>query len=153
MRASIKLRMALVIALPLVASVSIGVAGTFAAFSKTKVVSQTIRITGSSIYLNPGVWEADGALFYLYTWDSSNDSDNAWMKNNGKHGSYYVFNSPISSDHDKCIFVRINPNGANIPSFNKDTKWNQSSDLDLPTAIENVYTITGWETGDWVTLS
>ncbi len=142
-----------VVALGLVAFgvLSVGTMTTYAAFSRTKSISQTITVRGASLFLDPGVWEVDDAVFFLYSWDSSNTSDNSWTLSSGKVGDNYCFDYPSDADHNKVLFVRMDPNYEENPSF--DHKWNQTEDLDLPTGNAVVYTISGWQISESNTKS
>lgn len=162
MRRSLDWKIITILGLTSISLLSVGAVGTYAAFSRTKTVGQTISVRGSCIFLKPGVWDADGAIFYLYSFDSSNTSDYAWSTAGVASGSLYAFTYPTNAhaSHNKLIFARINPNGANIPSFRKDdspkTLWNQTADLDMPTGNSVVYSITDWgtdvATGEWIGL-
>lgn len=95
-------------------------------------------VSARTVYLDPGVANADNPVWYAWTWGSSNSRWVEGVADNGK----YKFTGVDSS----IIFVRMNPNG-NVPSWDNGTKWNQTGDL-TPDDSENLYTITGWNNGN-----
>lgn len=148
-----------------------------AGFMSVKEIAQTVGSAGQagySIYLKPGMWEVDGALFYVYQWNATHQSggDSAcWISSSKKTAEgYYVFllkfgnqyTGSGSADADQYLnfkFVRINPNGANIPSFDSGTLWNESNNLSFSfngatlrnndSNSNNGFAITNWDYGSW----
>ena len=68
------------------------------------------------------------------------------MTDSDKDGIYEVLKSSLKA---KLIFCRMNPSAT---ANNWNNKWNQTSDLTLPTNGNNLYTITNgaWDnSGSW----
>lgn len=94
------------------------------------------------IYLKPNSnWVKDNARFAVYTWDS----ESVWydMKDSDSDGIYEVLKTNLKSN---VIFCRMNP-GSTANDWNN--KWNQTSDLTLPTDGNNLYTVKDgtWDNG------
>ena len=90
-----------------------------------------------TLYLNPGVWNADGAKFAIYYYKSS--TDNGWSDYmTSASGGYYQ--GTVPEGYSQVIFCRMNPNG----SKDWNGKWNQTEDLTIPTDGKNQYNISGW---------
>ena len=93
----------------------------------------------TTLYLTPNAnWKADGARFAAYffgngeKWVSMTDSD--------KDGIYEV---AVPAGYPSVIFCRMNPNAS---ANNWNNKWNQTSDLTVPTSGTNHYTV---KEGTW----
>ncbi|MBR5688407.1 MAG: carboxypeptidase regulatory-like domain-containing protein [Prevotella sp.] len=81
----------------------------------------------TDVYLMHAGYDADGAVWYAWTWYEGQDG--TWVaETDGK----------FSGLRDKVLFVRMNPTGA--PSW--DNKWNQTVDLDVENG--SIYVIDGW---------
>lgn len=144
---------------------------TLAAFKSTHQITQPIaldRQLGYAVYLNPGVWEQDNALFYIYQWNSKHNTggdDHCWLPSSKKTANgYYVFFLQIgtkntSASDENCFrsfkFTRINPS-ASGPSFDDGVCWNESANLSFTIDnsgnvqnndgnTKNVYHIEGWD--------
>ncbi|MBR3827195.1 MAG: hypothetical protein IKJ38_05735 [Alistipes sp.] len=92
------------------------------------------------IYLKPNSnWTQANARFAVYTW---NDSTNKWvdMKDSDSDGIYEVLKSDV---YTNIIFCRMNP--ATTDNI-WDNKWNQTSDLKVPTDGNNLFTLPN---GSW----
>ncbi len=98
--------------------------------------------SGTTLYLNPGPWEVDGAKFAVYYW---NNSSSNWAAMTASTDSKYE--AVIPAGYSNLIFVRLDTTG----NLSWDNKWNQTGDLTIPTNGNNCYTVTGWgETdGKW----
>lgn len=81
------------------------------------------------IYLNPGVWDVDGARFAVYFFD--NDANkNEWVSMTyNENKKLYQVVSPSSHNYPNLIFCRMNPNAEN--EWGDGKVWNQSADLTL----------------------
>ena len=97
----------------------------------------------TTLYLVPNSnWLIDGARFAAYffgngeTWVSAVDSDG--------DGVYEV---EVPAGYPNVIFCRMNPNAT---ANNWNNKWNQTSDLTVPTNGDNCYTVAGgsWDNGN-----
>lgn len=99
------------------------------------------------LYLNPSMWNVDGARFAAYffgngeKWVSMTDPDNDGIYEVEKQAGY-----------TKVIFCRMN--GGNTTN-NWNNKWNQSGDLTIPTNGNNLFTPTKWDgaTGNWTKVT
>lgn len=90
-----------------------------------------------TLYLEPGVWKADGAVYEAYLF---NGSGHQWYKfENVKEGLYKV---SFPDQWEKIIACRMNPGG---PENNWDGRWNQTNDISLASfGDNNCISITGW---------
>lgn len=137
---------------------------TVAAFSDTKQVEQQAGYSGTlktSIFLNANVWEVDNPVYYLYAFKNAGGVDPEWIHSsktinptiNDVIFTMYVFEFDAIK-YDRIVFARMNPNGANVPSFttNDDPKtlWNQTENITYSSSI-NYYCITGWSTSSYET--
>ena len=95
--------------------------------------------SGTWLYLKPNSnWLQDNARFAVYTWDGGDQ----WfdMKDSDSDGIYEVL---IPEGISNIIFCRMNP-GASANGWGN--KWNQTSDLKVPTDGTNLYTV---KAGTW----
>ncbi len=106
-------------------------------------ITEEPEVTENKLYLSPNNnWKADGARFAAYFFGAGD----AWvsMTDEDSDGIYEV-NIPVG-DFTSVIFCRMNPSSTNN---NWDNKWNQTSDLVIPTDGTNLYTIAegAWDKG------
>ena len=103
-----------------------------------------MMMNAKTLYLAPGVWEADNAKFALYYFNDGQE---------GVFGDYMtktgdVYQGELPDTYTNVIFVRLNPSG----SISWESKWNQTEDLVVP-ADKNLYTISDWggdkSPGEW----
>lgn len=97
------------------------------------------------IYLQPNSnWLIDNARFAVYTWVDGGETEWYDMVDSDGDGIYEVEKSNLKS---KIIFCRMNPSAT---ENNWNNKWNQTSDLTLPTDGNNLYTIAAgsWDNGN-----
>lgn len=95
--------------------------------------------SGTWLYLKPNSnWLQSNARFAVYTWDGGDQ----WfdMKDSDSDGIYEVL---IPEGISNIIFCRMNP-GASANGWGN--KWNQTSDLKVPTDGTNLYTV---KDGTW----
>ena len=104
---------------------------------------------GEQLYLKPNSnWTQSNARWAAYFFDNSANK-NVWVGMTAVNfdGIYEV---AIPKDHNypNVIFVRMNPSAS---ANNWNNKWNQTSDLKVPTDGKNLYTITAgsWDAGSW----
>jgi len=97
---------------------------------------------GTTLYLKPNAnWLNDGARFAAYffgngdTWVDMTDADG---------DGYYECEAP--EGYPSVIFCRMNPNAGENSWSNR---WNQTSDLTVPTDDNNCYTVAegAWDNG------
>lgn len=105
------------------------------------------------LYMKPNSnWTQAGARFAAYffgngdTWVSMTDPDGDGI---------YEVKVPTTKTYPSVIFCRMNPAAT---ANNWDNKWNQSSDLTVPTNGNNLYTVEDgiWDGGDvnsWPTVT
>ncbi len=90
---------------------------------------------GTTLYLKPSnSWKADGARFAVYYFDGSESTGWADMTDADGDGLYEAV---IPGGYTTVIFCRMNPA---IAENTWDARWNQTSDLALPTDGSNCYT-------------
>lgn len=108
------------------------------------------------VYLQPGVWSADGAWFSAHFFNSVGGAEDVKMTDEDADGVYEV---SVPAGMESVIFCRMNPE---YKEFGWDVKegetevenhvWNQTEDLVLPLAGDDkvYYKVTGWDTpGKW----
>ena len=90
-----------------------------------------------TLYLEPGVWKADGAVYEAYLF---NGSGHQWYKfENVKEGLYKV---SFPDQWETIIACRMNPGG---PASDWAGKWNQTNDISLASfGDKNCISITDW---------
>ncbi len=93
------------------------------------------------LYLNPTMWNVDGARYAAYMW---NDAGNIWVDLTLAAGETDIYEFTAPNGYSNLIFCRMNPSGGN----NWENKWNQTKDLTVPTDGNNLFTITGWDDSD-----
>ena len=90
-----------------------------------------------TLYLEPGDWKADGAVYQAYLF---NGSGHEWYKfEEVKEGLYKV---SFPDQWETIIACRMNPAG---PANNWDGRWNQTNDISLASfGDNNCISITDW---------
>ena len=93
-----------------------------------------------TLYLEPGVWKADGAVYQAYLF---NGSGHEWYKfEEVKEGLYKV---SFPDQWETIVACRMNPAG---PASDWAGKWNQTNDISLASfGDNNCISITDW--GDY----
>lgn len=98
------------------------------------------------LYFSAPHWEVDGARFAIYYW---NDSTQNWADLHLAEGESAIYTTTIPGGYSNVIFCRMNPAGDN----NWNNKWNQTTDLTIPTNGNNLFTVNNnaWDsaTGTW----
>lgn len=100
---------------------------------------------GTTLYLNPGPWNVDGAVFVAYYWGDPNGDKWSDFNDSDNDG---IFETTVPNGAWTGLkFVRMNPAG---DIHNWDNKWNETDDLTYD-GTNNLYTITGWNSneGTW----
>ena len=101
------------------------------------------------LYLKPNSnWLQGNARFAAYFF---NGTGNIWADLTIAESGIYGVSFPTGFTYgDKVIFCRMNPGAA---ENNWDNKWNQTSNLTIPTDGKNLYTINNgsWDAGSWST--
>ena len=105
----------------------------------------------TTVYLKPNAnWLTNNARFAIYYFEGS---ANGWtdMEPAGEDG---YFRGVVPAGYSTIIFCRMNPG---TTENNWDNKWNQTSDLTLPTDGANCYTVPEgtWDKGEgsWSTYT
>ena len=93
-------------------------------------------------YLVPGAWNADGAWYAIYYFNSNNNT-NGWVKMELVEGHIY-YSATVPAGNTNFIFVRLNPE-ATEPSW--DSKWNQTADIPVY-ADGDVYVFAAYGEGE-----
>lgn len=106
--------------------------------------------TPETLYLKPSSnWKQDGARFAAYFFGNGEK----WVGMTDTDGDGY-YEVAVPSGFPKVIFCRMNP-GATANNWNN--KWNQTSDLTIPTTGNNCYTVAegAWDkgSGSWGTYT
>lgn len=103
----------------------------------------TVAPVEKTLYLTPGKWSADDAMFELYAFNS--DEDNSWFSFEMIEGKPYKVTFPYK--WGTVILVRKSPTGA---SHTWDGKWNQSHNIKLSELPEghNHFTINDGDVWD-----
>ena len=99
-----------------------------------------------TVYLKPGVWNADGARFAAYLFKGE---ENTWVDfsstpgADGSTGTYFKADIPVS--YTTMILVRMK---SGTTENNWDNDWNQTDDIDISELADNtLYRITSWGSG------
>ena len=96
------------------------------------------------LYLQPNAnWNIDNARFAAYFF---NNDGNTWADMTLVEGETNIYTVTVPAGFDNIIFCRMNPT-ATANDWNN--KWNQTSDLKVPTDGTNLYTIKDntWDNG------
>ena len=105
-----------------------------------------------TIYLKPGVWDVYGAWYAAHFFNSEDTAEDVQMTASDNDGIYEVV---VPAGMESVTFCRMNPAYDSF-SWNNDIEtdhvWNQSADLALPLDDKVCYSVSGWETGSWITL-
>ena len=97
----------------------------------------------NNLYLKPNEnWKEAGARFAIYFWDTNVAPKWENMTDSDGDGIYEIDKSRLG-DCTNIIFCRMNPDNSNN---DWNTKWNQTSDLKVPTDGTNLYTV---KEGTW----
>ena len=107
---------------------------------------------GTTLYLVPNAnWKKDNARFAIYYWNAA--GTNAWTGMSDPDGDG-TYEGVVPAGYDNIIFCRMNPNAA---ANNWNNKWNQTTDLKVPTDGTNCYTVKAgtWDSGGgtWSTVT
>ncbi len=98
---------------------------------------------GSLLYLAPNSnWKVDNARFAAYFFGNGEK----WVDMTDKDGDG-IYEVVVPKGYPSVIFCRMNPG---TTENNWTNKWNQTSDLTVPTDVNNMYTIPEetWDNGD-----
>lgn len=104
----------------------------------------TAPTDNNTVYLKPNSnWTSDNAWFAIYVY---NGGSGAWAQMSSAGNGYYKAEIPDGS-WTNIIFCRMNPAST---SLSWDNRWNQTSDLNIPTGDNKCYTIAegAWSEGD-----
>lgn len=104
--------------------------------------------SAKTLYLNPGIWNVDGAKFAIYYFNASQNGWSDYMTSAGGN----LYQGEVPDSYTQVIFCRMNPNG----SKDWNGKWNQTGDLTIPSG-KNQFNIQDWDgddgnqSGEWTT--
>lgn len=110
--------------------------------------------TAKKVYLKPGTnWMKQGSgvdpRFAVYYWKSTDDSDHNWLDMTLEDDCGPAYSVEIPNEYDKCIFCRM---AGDKPANDWSNKWNQTSNLDVPTGNAIFFTVpdgAGDYSGSW----
>lgn len=107
--------------------------------------------TPEKLYLTPNSnWKVDNARFAAYFFGNGDK----WVSMTAVEGETDLYEVTVPAGYPNVIFCRMNPGNA---TNSWDTKWNQTSDLAIPTNGTNHYTVTegAWDKGGgtWTTYA
>ena len=101
------------------------------------------------VYLNPGVWNVDGAWFAAYFFND--EGANSAVAMTDADGDA-IFECRVPANMKSMIFCRMNPDYEEF-AWNSEAEanhvWNQSEDLFIGAEPENYYYILDWAVGVW----
>ena len=102
------------------------------------------------VYLVPNIWDADGAWFVAYYFNSAGENANVTLTKNSE-GAY---EGAVPAGMESMLFVRMNPAYTEF-GWNDETVtdrvWGQTGDLFIGVAPNNYFYILDWTTGEWGT--
>lgn len=102
------------------------------------------------VYLVPNIWDADGAWFVAYYFNSAGENASVTLTKNSE-GAY---EGAVPAGMESMLFVRMNPAYTEF-GWNDETVtdrvWGQTSDLFIGIAPNNYFYILDWTTGEWGT--
>ena len=109
-------------------------------------------VESGMLYLTPNSnWSQAGARFAAYFW---NGSSNTWRDMSLVTGKSDVYQCEAPDGYPNVIFCRMNPGAA---ANDWSNKWNQTSDLKVPSDGTNHYTVSEgtWDngSGSWSTFA
>lgn len=114
-----------------------------AATEQTENGKDQVIEDGNRLYLKPNAnWKQASARFAVYTWDGGEQ----WFNLTLVDGETDIYTVLLPKTIKNIIFCRMNPgNTAN----NWNQKWNQTSNLTVPTNGTNLYTVkeSTWDKG------
>lgn len=115
---------------------------------------QPKEIEAGMIYFKPNSnWQQASAWFAAWTWGSS--SSDSWIifEDTDNDG---IYEAELEAGKTGMKIVRMNPS-VSEPSWDSGKKWNETSDLTIPTNGNNMFTLTEglWDnaTGTWSTFN
>ena len=109
-----------------------------------KTYKEPVPEVVKKLYLKPNNnWKADNARFAVYFFGNGE----RWVSMTASSTSgVYEVALPTDKNFPNVIFCRMNPNAS---ANNWNNKWNQTSDLKVPTDGKNLYTVAegAWDKG------
>ena len=122
-------------------ALSITVRSTNGDGADAKVTAKYEQIPMVTLYLKPNSnWKADNARFAAYAFGNGEK----WI-DMIELGCTGIYTCDIPKTYTSVIFCRMNPNNS-INNWDGSNKWNQTSDLTIPTDGNNLYTV---KEGTW----
>ncbi len=132
-----------------VASLGLGIGATYSGFAGSDVEDQSIGSQGVlkvSIFLTPGEWANDNAVFVMHVWNSSDGDIKANVLSSKRTATDYVFLFD-SVTYDRLMFYRTRTGDIGTGAIGGDV-WNKSDDYtyDDPTD-HNKFVFATWHGG------
>ena len=108
-----------------------------------------------TLYLAPNSnWTQDNAKFAVYYFGGTGATTDGWSDfMTSVEGETHLYMTAIPDGYPSIIFCRMSNNAT---ACNWSNKWNQSTDISLPTDGKNMFVLaTGWDyiSGTWTTYS
>lgn len=111
----------------------------------TCLIAGITQANAIKVYLKPNSnWMQENARFAVYCYkDASNTWEDMTSTKLNEESGYYV-SEVDNSTYSKIIFCRMNPN---TTENNWNNKWNQSADINMPSAdvLYDMSSITDWD--------
>ena len=107
--------------------------------------------TVETVYLQPGVWSADGAWFAAHFFNSVGGAEDVKMTDEDADG---VYEAAVPAGMESVIFCRMNPAYSDF-AWNSETEtdhvWTEMGSVAVPLADDTkvYYNVTDWEAGEW----
>ena len=153
-----------------VAAISLTAGITLAAYNRKTRIEQNVSVADRKadlVYLDATEWDIDGAIFYMYVWNTSGGVNSKFLKSVGKTTEGYYVYSFQSTVHNKLLFVRSNPNApsnlfndngnpyvtfTNPASGNTEgAVWNKTGDLSYSSSTPLCKIISSWSADEFKT--
>ena len=128
-------------------------------YNNTWYASQELIPTDEPIetftgYIQPGIWEADGAKYAAWVWKAGNDGQWTAFADAVDGAEENIYAIDVPAHIDSLIFVRFKPE-TETPSWEEENDqyvwiWNRTGSYGTPKA-ENcrTFVITDWDKGLW----
>ena len=101
--------------------------------------------TVETVYLQPGVWNVDGAWFAAHFFNSTGGAED--IKMTDADGVYEV---AVPDGMESVIFCRMNP-AFEVFSWDDGHVWDKTDNLSIPLEGDTkvYYNVTDWKAGEW----
>lgn len=109
-----------------------------------------IPSTATTVYLNPGLWNADGAKYAIYAYEPGKTPEYVWSDFlTLAAGETDIYTGTVPAGYSHLIFARLADNCV-TPNWNQ--AWNQTGNLTIVEGTtKNLFTMVNWNQGNWST--